>query len=638
MTSSYVPPIVEVYQEYRSPTAIIEKPFLSAIVVGPCYHILTLERDKSEIYVGDYDATNGNSFAAPSPLAGMQLESEGLTIYVDDGFAELSDTSDGAFDSSDVDLSATVTSASADYIVAKVAVGDVVLVINGAEIASRKVMEVVDANTLLLNKNLGFAASATGMTIIVSREVTDEVISSSFYAVDLGTTIVTLNIGVEVVVDGVLLPLLNGKLYMAYTALNVLPAALPVEISSVEDIETKLGLIDGDKNPLAMGAHVLFGNAQRKVYAIGLTSNDSVGWAKARDIIKARKAHYAKSLLTDDTGIISLYKALEESNQAPETAAYGISIGTHKVEDLEDYEVAVGTEAETLTDPSSSTIIILQDNTADFIEDGVRAGDMLELEGAMAVGNPYLVDEVTNGNKLKVMIAKPFASEATALVYRIHRILDEEELAARVAAVSESFGFKRIVMTFPDSCQIDGEILPGYYTTCVVGGMIAGLPPHAGLTNKGAAVIERVYNSNFKFDEDQLNVIAGGGTMLFVQDDEAALPYIRHQLTTDRTILETAEVSAVKNNDYISFVFKNTIKKFLGIYNVQEGLFTALRPALEADLATLKQSTSLELGPMLISGEILELKQSDISKDSVEVVIDTVQPAPFNHGILRVIA
>ena len=55
-------------------------------------------------------------------------------------------------------------------------------------------------------------------------------------------------------------------------------------------------------------------------------------------------------------------------------------------------------------------------------------------------------------------------------------------------------------------------------------------------------------------------------------------------------------------------------------------------------IASLEKKISIELGPILISGEVIELKQSEFSKDQVEAVIETVQPAPFNKGILRILA
>lgn len=631
MATSYVPPIIEVYQEFAAAGAISDLPLLQSVVVGPSYHILTYARDKSEISVGDYNKATGNTFLAPAALPGMKLQSTNLAVYFDDASVAIESQADGVFVDS-VPTSDIVTSALSDYVTQVVKVGDDVTVTGST--LEYKVLAVVDANTLQLNRNLDIAAG-TGLTVAVTRKVDDRLLDDSFVDLsDIGINTVTVNLGATLLEDALVRNVESAKMYLEYKALDVTYANTPAEISSTDDIENKLGVVSGDDNPLAMGAFVMFNNSQRKLFAIALESDDTVGWSKAADEAKKR-GFYAKALLTDDLANISLFKTVEIANAEPQTSVYGLSFGTHKVEDLEELEVSSGTAGETLTD---GTIIVLQDNTADFIADDVLPGDSINMVGTLASGNPYLVDSVVNANKIKILPSSPFASEESGQTYTIDRLLDEEQLAERIAAVSESLKYKRVIMCFPDSCQIAGEKLPGYYTTCVVAGFVAGLPPNAGLTFKGASVIEKVFNSNFKFDEGQLNIIAGGGTLIFVQDDEASLPYIRHQLTTDRTTLESSEISMIKNNDYVSTVFKSTMKKFLGIYNVQEGLFITLRPALDADIAALEASVSTELGPILISASIVELKQSDTNKDQIEAVIETVQPAPFNKGILRVIA
>jgi len=637
MPTSYVPPIVEVFQEFKAAGVPVASPLLTGVVVGPSYHILTYARDKDSIFVADYNKVTGNTFFAPSALPGMKLSALNLAVYIDDATVEMDTQVDGVFTFGNVALSDIVTSATADYVTSEVAVGDDVALSDGVDTFVYKVLEVVDLNTLRLNKNIEFTASKTGLSVDVTRFVNDKEVASSHYTVDLGLNQVTLNIGVTVTEGNGLKTVLSGKLYLEYKALDVTHAFVPVEISENDEIEAKLGTLSGDDNPLAMGAFVQFSNSQRKTFALALESDDLIGWGKAVSIIKKRKI-YVKALLTKDPAIISLFKVLEIANADSKVADFGLSIGTHKVEELEQLQVLSSLTGATLNDPVSTLDIIFQDNSADFLNSDVQPGDQINITGALATGNPYIVDSIINSNKLKIITTPPFGSLATGLTYTIDRLLDEEQLAARIAAVSQSYAEKRVIMVFPDFVGIAGEKLPGYYAACAVAGMISGLPANAGITNKGIAVIEKVYNSNFRFDEPQLNTIAGGGTLVFIQDDESSLPYVRHQLTTDMTTLKTSEISAIKNNDYVSFTLRAIIRKFLGKFNVQEGLFLTLRPALQGVIDTLEKNVSTELGPILIEGNILELKQSATNADQVEAVIDTVQPAPFNRGILRILA
>ena len=634
MSSSYVPPIIEVYQEFKAAGAVASDPNLSAVVVGPCYHILTYANNKSLIKASADYANTELVVPLPSAKAGMKiLNDSDVKVYLDEAVVEVvAQINDAAFTAA-VDTANVVVSTGAAFVTKKVAVGDDV-VFDGS---SYKVLEVVSNTTLKLNKNIP-GATVTGKSIKVTRVLSNVLLpaGSSNYAVDQTNKTVTIKETSALIFGGFATArdLISAQVYVEYKALDVTYVNEPADISGTDDITTKLGIISGDDNPLAMGANVLHSNAQVKVYALAIESDDLTGWGKAVSAIKKRDL-YAKALLTQNTSYISLFKVLEVANEAVKVAKYGITFGNHKVEDLAVLNVVASsaTGEKKATGGGTSTNTIFTDANATFLTSGVAAGDLLKIGTDV-----HIVDTISSENQLSITTTTAFTAIGTGVTYTIDRNLTDEALATRVANVSKSFSHKRVVMTFPDYCQVDGKKVPGYYCTCVAAGMVAGLPANAGLTYKGAAVVEKVFNSNFKFDYDQLNIIAGGGTMIFMQDDPASLPYIRHQLTTDLTTTKTSEVSVIKNNDYVSFKFKATMKKFLGIYNVQEGLFTMLTAAFTGDIESMSRSISVELGPILISASIVELKQSETNADQVEAVIDTVQPAPFNRGILKIIA
>ena len=656
---SYIPPIIEVYQEFKAAGAVASDPNLTAVVVGPCYHILSYANNKSLIALADnYTGASLENKAIPAAKAGMKiLKDSDVKIYMDDAVVEVvAQVSDGTFAPSSPLAANKINSASSNFLTSKVAVNDIVTISGGTAAGSAApgapstpidfVVTAVDsANTLALNKNLPYTGTTgvTAITVSVKRKVDDQLLASgaSNYTVDKTAKTVSVLSSAVLSIDSLDRDVKSAKVYVEYKALDVTYANEPADIGSTDDVTNKLGLISNDDNPLAMGAFVTFSNAQTKIYALALdnfdpddldSSTNLTAWGNAVSEIKKRDL-YAKAILSQEAGVISLFKVLEEANQDPKIAKYGISFGTHKVEDLAVLAVASGTTGVSLSD--GSNIVLFKDMAegVDFLAAGVAAGDSLKI-GA----NIHIVDSVSSANQLTVTVATKFASADTGQTYAITRNLTNEALATRIANVSKSFAHKRVVMSFPDYCQISGTKVPGYYCACVAAGMVAGLPSNAGLTYKGAAVVEKVFNSNFKFDYEQLNTIAGGGTMIFMQDDPASLPYIRHQLTTDLTTTKTSEISVIKNNDYVSFKFKATMKKFLGIYNVQEGLFMMLTSALTGDIEDMSRKVSVELGPILISASITELKQSETNSDQVEAVIDTVQPAPFNRGILKIIA
>lgn len=500
-------------------------------------------------------------------------------------------------------------------------------------VRERKVLSIYSETIVFLSQNIGFAA--TGITYTVKRLLNDILIDASFVTPDISSNSVTVASSATTPVDLVNLPIISGKMYLEYKALRTDVALSPQTIESTADIENKLGKIIPE-NPLAYGASIMFDNAAVAIFALGVQSNDSVGFSLAKDIITERDV-YVIALLTQDKSIIATYKAHAEAFAVPEKNKFRLVIGNHDLPTIKTL-VSSQTTGSSVTDPNTTKIIFLDDSSATFISSGVIPGDEITIEtGALAAASPYIVDKVLNENRLQVMVADEFASVQSAFTYSVTRSLTKDQQAEEIKAGSESFGSKRCIMTFPATIVVDDTDLPGYYLNASLAGMVAGLPSQAGLTSKGIASIDGLKYSNFYFTDDQLDVIASGGTCIFVQQTETSLPYIRHQLTTDMTLLETKEISVVKNNDYLSIFFREIVKPFLGEWNVTPELIGIIKQALNSGITYQVLNKVSKIGAPLISAEVETVEVSSISADRVEVYINTVQPRPLNNIGLHMI-
>lgn len=630
--ADYMKPLVLVYQELRQVSATLPNPTLPGIVIGPCYHYLTYADDKSTIASGDYDPVAGNTISAPGAVPGMNLVSEGLKVYLDDAYVKLEEGSDGVSVVTPVDQLNVFTSASATFVTNGVAVGDTIELVKGAWSKSMKVLEVVDENTLKLTSNVGVAE--TGVSYKVLRKLDDQVLDASFYTVDLSTNSVTLNPAATLLVGLANLPVDSAVIYLEYKALRTDVASQPQDITSTNDIETKLGKIIPE-NPLAYGASIMFQNAATRIQALGVETDDDTGYLKARDVITDRNV-YVIALLTQDKTTIASFKAHCEAMSVPEKNKFRICIGNHSLPEEKTLVDSSATGA-SVTDPVTTKIIFLDDASATFITSGVAPGDKIMVEtGPLMGASPYVIDQVLNENRVKVLVADEFAS-AASFTYSIVRSLTRVQQAEEIAAASVSLKSKRCIMTFSDTVVISGVDQPGYYLNTALAGMIAGLPSQAGLTNKGIAGIDGLKNSNFYFLDDELDIIAAGGTCIFVQQTESSLPYIRHQLTTDMDLLETKEISVVKNNDYLSIFFRDLIKKFLGEWNVTPELLGILETTIDAGIEFQRLAKLPKIGAPLINATIESLAVSEISADRVEIYLDTEQPRPLNNIGLHMI-
>jgi len=274
-----------------------------------------------------------------------------------------------------------------------------------------------------------------------------------------------------------------------------------------------------------------------------------------------------------------------------------------------------------------------------------------------------VVNEGTNtdtvANELPHLIKRTSATDRVVTggsVYcRVLRNMDKSEQVTNMLATAQGFASKRCLLTYPSLCDVaglvDGSLTrttsttkataasqPGYYLSCLVGGQTAGQPSQQGFTNLPGNGISRVYGSNDYFTEEQLTDLSNGGVYVFVQDTTTSLPYTIHEVTTDVVSLETGEYMAVKNLDFISMMFLDTLRGFLGRWNINTDTIRTIHQSCLATITNLKSRYVVKIGAPLISATIDSVEQSDISEDRIEAYISVLQPMTLNVIGLHLVA
>lgn len=324
----------------------------------------------------------------------------------------------------------------------------------------------------------------------------------------------------------------------------------------------------------------------------------------------------------------------------------------------------------------------LTDANGTFIDDGVLPGDFLEMptdptQASFASSVKLQIETIVSNQRVRIKnngsneaLADnelPHGVSRTApvtaipttptLVYRVVRNLDKTGQVTELISVAQSLKSRRAVICWPDSVDVSGLVdgslprdplaplvakpaasQPGYYLSCAVGGLLASLPSHQGLTNLGIAGISKIYNANTYFDDKQMTQISNGGWLLFQQDTPSALPYIIHQLTTDPSTLEFGELSLVKNFDFVSLFFSDILDEFLGTWNINAETITFINAALDAGIENLKLRRRIRIGAPIISGRVTSVAESTASSDRVEVYIEVDFPKPLNTIGLHIVS
>jgi hypothetical protein len=324
--------------------------------------------------------------------------------------------------------------------------------------------------------------------------------------------------------------------------------------------------------------------------------------------------------------------------------------------------------------------LTLSSSTSEFITDGVVPGDLLQIptdpESATwttydtwviaTVDSETRVTVVNNGNntadlqnELPHLIKRSGATDrvvsAGTVYFRIKRNMTKTEQVNYMLAVAQSLDSKRALLCYPNSVDItdlvDGSLTrtgtdpevaatqPGYYLACLVGGQTASQPSQQGFTNLGGNGIDRIYNSSDYFSEEQLTNLSNGGIYVFVQDAPAALPYTIHEVTTDVLSLETGEYMHVKNLDYLSMSFLETLRPFIGKWNITPDAIQFITQALYAGINTHKTAYRARIGAPMIDGTVRTVFQNtDVSEDRIEAYVDADLPSVLNTIGLHLVA
>lgn len=270
------------------------------------------------------------------------------------------------------------------------------------------------------------------------------------------------------------------------------------------------------------------------------------------------------------------------------------------------------------------------DGDAHFITAATRVnvGDILVVKNGASAGE-YKVTGVLSDSEL--LVDSQFTVFETGLEYQINQgTVTKLDLAKWISEVSSSFAQRRITNVYcpfvgSSSNGSDVEILPGYYYNCIIVGAIQVLAPQAGLTNMAMPGFSQVFYVSDYFTEKQLDTIAGGGTFIIMQNNKWTVPYCRHQLTTDMSMLEKRELSCVKDLDYIAKMGRETLRPYIGRFLVNEVTMTTLYSVANAFLQKCKDD-----GLANPNSNLIKIYVDPNSRDTVIICLEIELPVPLN--------
>lgn len=455
------------------------------------------------------------------------------------------------------------------------------------------------------------------------------------------------------------LPVYQADMFMQYRALMTTNSSVIQLLQDISGVFNAVGTVHPD-NPLAQGLYnALLNSGNRGVYYIGLPSNDMAGWSYCLSRASLTTDVYGLCPLTRDIDVIDEVIAHVDAMSSPTQKAWRIAfIGQDMPAETAIYNQAQNLDGVnylcTITaDPVTGKFTILNfvdENGAPSVVTkcltDVRAGDHVKTVFATdAWGNEtnvvYQVKSVVSNSRLK-LVAGPASAVDVAAKVEVWHPYNIQETAEAVAARSTNLFNRRVYNCFPPSFSLGGVTQTAEFGAAMIAGLTSSVPPQQPLTNIQIVGIDDVPLVYRTFSRDQLNTIAGGGTLILMQDQPGGEVYVRHQISTAYSTgdLNQSELSMVKNFDSVSYYFAVRFAPYIGRYNVTPGILNLIYGILNDGIGYLGSLTNVGLlGPQidLANTEIVGVQQSPIAKDTVIATVNLGLFAPFNVLQLQLI-
>jgi hypothetical protein len=450
------------------------------------------------------------------------------------------------------------------------------------------------------------------------------------------------------------LDVVSAQVYVSFTALLTDNINVYNDISNLSEITSNIGHISED-NELAYAALLALENSGgQTVYWVGVGEDSLEGYLAALEALEGAQSAYFVVPLSDRLDIQQAFKGHVEEMSLPTYGLERIALVSTPVSQTidivskkQDGSFWSGYVSADANIPSLFNRVTIPG--ASLLDDGVRAGDIFRTnysfnsDGTQSFQSALVSSVIDNEN---LILANPafssgVASEEVPARIDISRLLTKSEYASQIAAVSSSFGSRRVYNVWPShAVNASGVTVPGYMVAAAVAGLKSSVAPQQGITNYTLNGFSSLKLSGQFFTPTQLDTIAGGGTLIVNQDVNGGEVYVRHQISTDQVDANHSELSITTNLDSISKYIRPQLKSLIGVYNITPSFLLSARALLMRNLDYLTAYTSTPTaGPQVISYNVNDIVvvQDPLLATRVIATAPITLPYPLNNFDLTLI-
>ena len=652
---AYRQPAVQVTQQFTNALPALAAFALPHVNVGPTFQIV------KQASAGAYAAISANynypnqlvgTFVDARPANPMDMVGFPVQVFLQNTVIQLKTaTGTGAVNPYDTTQFTDATSGAFTGL----AVGDVIVVTGSAvgdsphnrtqstnpgNNGTFTIRQIISANTVQTNE--AFVAAESGLNYTVRRNIQA---TAGLVTLPMTTTGVVVNPQTVTLPAGLTYTLspfgscsiLSATVLISYRALRIEKSADVWEYTTTQQLQADFGSDQiVPQNPGVFGCYISLLSAS---VATNLLANDAsylidevLSFGDAFSLLENNDL-YAIAPMTFNPSVHTALKAHVDTMSQPQNKLERVGIVCRPI-------VLTASVVDAITTGGSEGFagtnhLTLTSAASHFLTDGVVPGMSVVVTAPSEIAGIYPIAGVTSQTQL--VVTGTIAADTTGVTFSIQKNLQKNEQAEYMAAYASSLGDRRMVFVWPDvvrgpvgSSTVD---LPGYFLGSTIGALTTGLPTQRGFTNLAVSFFTGVRHSTKYFSSAQLNIMAGGGMMIFVQDVlDVSAPYIRHQLTTDMSAIKYQEYSVTKNVDFISKFIRNSHKRFIGTYNIVDSTFDDLKTLAAGEMKFLKDATKLpNIGGVIKGGSLTSIIQDPVNIDAIQETYTLDIPIPLNN-------
>ena len=424
------------------------------------------------------------------------------------------------------------------------------------------------------------------------------------------------------------------------------------ELSDVDLVEATLGAVTPD-NPLSYAVHLalLNGNSRTVKFTSVLDPDDVELWSAVLDRVEFREEIYALVPLTYNEEILDLFAehAIEQSESA--AGAYRVvfinlqasdsgAVASKSVNSTDDETILA-----TLSDNPDETgtqytyLTVTSDNVSLISTAGVEAGDIVRylysIDGfGTETYTEFVVEEVVNESTVVLSTGHAVAVPTPQRV-EFWRNYSSAEIVAQLKETAEAYGSTRVRAVWPDQLETaDFGAVAGYFGCAALAGLRTSASPHRSLRDVELFGFTDASRTEELLTSSQIRQLGEGRVWVIGVDRDDNIISKYAVTTDDPTNINKREEAVITDSDAISFAIFAEMRPFFSKSNVHTNSLSRARTQLNAVLEMLKSSGQTDdLGPMLIDGEITELRFSIVDNSRLAATIECDLPFPFSKDM-----